>query len=81
MPFTFAASSATAFTPLPAMKAVIEPPSFVPAVIDANDATLSFPSRCSSTASVESSRESAEYWGNIVGWESRSCVRACRRTD
>jgi hypothetical protein len=38
MPFALPISSATDFIPLPAMNAVIEPPSFVPAVTAANEA-------------------------------------------
>lgn len=81
MPLTLAASSATDFTPLPATKAVIEPPSFCPAATAANDDILSFPSLCSSTANVDSNRAIAEYLGTAVGCEHRSCVRAWRRTD
>lgn len=80
MPLTFAAFSATDFTPLPATKAVIEPPSFVPAVTAARDEIFSFPSLCSRTASVESNRDRAEYWRAVADW-GRSPGRTCRRTD
>ena len=81
MPFAFPISSATDFTPLPATNAVIEPPSFVPAVTAANEAGWNLPSFCSRTASVEANRANAEYCGTAVGLDLRSCVRAARRTE
>lgn len=80
-PFDLAASSAADLTPLPAMKAVIEPPSFVPAVMAANDCDTIFPSFCSRMANVDANRAKAEYWGTTVGCDCRSCVRAVRRAD
>jgi hypothetical protein len=81
MPFAFPISSATDFTPLPATKAVIEPPIFVPAVTAANEAGWNFPSFCSRTANVEAKRAKAEYAGTAMGWDCRSCDRADRRTE
>jgi hypothetical protein len=75
MPFAFPISSATDFTPLPAMKAVIEPPSFVPAVTAASEAGWNLPSFCSRTANVEAKRANAEYCGAAVGCARRSAVR------
>lgn len=72
MPFAFAASSATDLTPLPATKAVIEPPSFVPAVMADNDDGLSFPSFCSRMARVDANRAKVDR---------RSCVRAAWRSE
>ena len=80
-PLDFAASSAADFTPLPAIKAVIEPPSFVPAVIAANDCDTIFPSFCSRMANVDASRTKAEHWGTAVGCDCRSRVRAVRKTE
>lgn len=51
IPLILAASSATAFAPLPAMKAVIEPPKLCAAVTLLSDAFCKLPSLCSSTAS------------------------------
>jgi hypothetical protein len=81
MPFAFPISSATDFTPLPAMNAVIEPPIFDPAVTAAKDAGWNFPSFCSRTANVEAKRAKAEYCGTAVGGDRRSCVWANRRTE
>jgi hypothetical protein len=75
MPLAFPISSATDFTPLPAMKAVIEPPSFVPAVTAANEAGWNLPSFCSRTANVEANRANAEYCGTVVGCDRRSAAR------
>jgi hypothetical protein len=80
-PLDFAASSAADFTPLPAMNAVIEPPSFVPAVMAANDCDTIFPSFCSRMANVDANRTKAEYRGTVVGCDCRSRVRAVRRAE
>lgn len=77
-PLTLAASSATALMLLPATKPVIEPPSFCAAVTAANDPGLSLPSRCSSTARVESSRAMKDWWGSEIGRTDLSWVRAWR---
>ena len=76
MPFALPASSATDLPPLPATNAVMEPPSFVPAVMAASDATLSLPSFASRMASVEANRAHAAC--DCV-W--RSCARADRSTE
>jgi hypothetical protein len=68
-------------TPLPAMKAVIEPPTLVPAVMAANDCDTIFPSFCSRMAKEEAKRTKAEYCGTAVGCDCRSRVRAVRRAE
>jgi hypothetical protein len=78
-PLDFAASSAADFTPLPAMKAVIDPPSFVPAVMAASDCDTILPSFCSRMANVDANRAKAEYWGTTAGCDCRSRVGAVRR--
>lgn len=81
MPLALPISSATDFTPLPAMKAVIEPPIFVPAVTAANEAGWNLPSFCSRTANVEANRAKAEDCATAMGCDRRSCDRAVRRTE
>ena len=82
-PLDFAASSAADLTSLPAMKAVTEPPNFVPAVMAANDCDTIFPSFCSRMANVDANRAKAEaeYWGTAMGCDCHSRVRAVRRAE
>jgi hypothetical protein len=63
------------------MKAVIEPPSFVPAVTAAKEAGWNFPSFCSRTANVDANRANAEYCGTAMGCDCRSCERAERSAE
>jgi hypothetical protein len=77
-PLTFAASSAIALIPLPAMKPVTEPPNFCAAVTADRDEILSFPSLCSSTANDDNNLARAERWGTVVEWDGLRQVLACR---
>jgi hypothetical protein len=81
MPLALPISSATDFTPLPAMKAVTEPPILVPAVTAASDAGWNFPSFCSSIANVEANRAKAEWCGTAMGRDCRRCDRAMQTAD
>lgn len=72
IPATLAASSATDFMLLPAINAVIDPPSFCAAVTAPSDPWLSLPSLCSRTASDDNSLASAEREATGVG---PACVR------
>lgn len=78
-PCTLAASSATAFAPPPATNPIMLPPSFCAAATAASDEGFSFPSFCSSTASDDSNRASADSCGNETGCVGRRAARACRR--
>ena len=72
-PLILDASCAIVFAALPAMKPCTEPPSFSPAVTAPNEPVLSFPSRCSRMASVDSSRARND---DCNGERGRGAVRA-----
>lgn len=80
IPFTFAASSATALIFPPATNPTMDPPSFCAAVIAPRDPWFSLPSFCSRIASDDSSLAKAERDAIGVG-PVRNCVRTWRKAE